>query len=77
MQKIHLRYAQQELFQNDSKSFISVKTSYNKMNKIQIDKTIGLYCFNPAIAFNLIASNKPYSMILTSGTIYPLDSLEN
>ena len=37
---------------------------------------INIYCFNPGIGFNDIVNFKPYSIIMTSGTLAPFDILE-
>ena len=38
---------------------------------------LNIFCFNPGIGFNHIMKFKPYSTILTSGTLAPFDILEN
>ena len=38
---------------------------------------LNIFCFNPGIGFNEIVNFKPYSIILTSGTLAPFDILEN
>jgi len=38
---------------------------------------LNIFCFNPGIGFKGIINFKPYSIILTSGTLAPFDVLEN
>ena len=38
---------------------------------------LNIFCFNPGIGFNDIINFKPYSIIMTSGTLAPFDVLEN
>jgi Rad3-related DNA helicase len=38
---------------------------------------MGLLCFNPSLAFASLKKEKPRSIILTSGTLAPLDSFES
>ena len=38
---------------------------------------LNIFCFNPGIGFNDIIKCKPYSIILTSGTLAPFDILED
>ena len=42
------------------------------------NRTLHIFCFNPGIGFNeIIESNELISIILTSGTLSPIDSLES
>ena len=47
---------------------------YNTFKKII---KLNIFCFNPGIGFEQIMKIKPYSTILTSGTLAPFDILEN
>ena len=38
---------------------------------------LNIFCFNPGIGFKDIINFKPYSIIMTSGTLAPFDVLEN
>ena len=38
---------------------------------------LNIFCFNPGIGFKEIIDFKPYSIIMTSGTLAPFDVLEN
>ena len=51
-----------------------VPSHHNTFKKII---KLNIFCFNPGIGFNQIMKFKPYSMILTSGTLAPFDVLEN
>ena len=51
-----------------------IKTNQNvSKNVIKLN----IFCFNPGIGFNDIINFKPYSIILTSGTLAPFDILED
>lgn len=39
-------------------------------------RTIGFWCFNPGLGFKRVCLLKPRSIILTSGTLSPMDSFE-
>ena len=47
-----------------------------RSNNSKIEKTIGLYCFDASLAFKSLINEMPRSLILTSGTLTPMDSLE-
>ena len=51
-----------------------VPSHHNTFKKII---KLNIFCFNPGIGFNQIMKFKPYSIILTSGTLAPFDILEN
>ena len=54
----------------------TVRTNPNQQNMSRM--TISLKCLNPGIAFqDLITNLTPRSVLLTSGTLSPLDSFEN
>jgi len=42
----------------------------------QSEKVIEVICFSSSYAFTEILSKKPHSIILTSGTLSPLDTFE-
>ncbi len=42
----------------------------------QTDKVLELICFSSSYAFKELLSKKPHSIILTSGTLSPLDTFE-
>ncbi len=41
-----------------------------------VNRKIGFWCFNAAIGIKQIAALKPRSIILTSGTLSPMDSFQ-
>ena len=59
-------------------SFIESKAkSKNKNNNENINFRINIFCFNPSLEFGEILSFKPYRIILTSGTLSPLNYFES
>ncbi len=44
------------------------------MTNVNTNRKIGFWCFNASIGMKSIASLKPRSIILTSGTLSPMDS---
>ncbi len=64
--------------QEDLKSFIFYISDDEKeiMNKIIKTRILKLLCFDPGFGFNKIIKEKPHNIILTSGTLSPIDGLE-
>ena len=55
---------------SSSDHYLMISEQGNKVKKLQV------ICFNPAFAFHELLSKKPRSIILTSGTLSPLDTFE-
>lgn len=51
-------------------------TELEKDNRLRSCRTLGFWCFNPGLGFKKIQSLKPRSLILTSGTLYPMSSFQ-
>ena len=49
-------------------------SDYEKDNRIRSSRTLGFWCFNPGLGFKKIQGLKPRTLILTSGTLYPMSS---
>lgn len=47
-----------------------------KNGKVLVPRVIGFWCFCPGVGFKQIAALHPRSIILTSGTLSPLQSFE-
>ena len=65
---------------NITKSYVyclsddKVQTNHHITKKII---KLNIFCFNPGLGFKDIINFKPYSIIMTSGTLAPFDVLEN
>ena len=65
---------------NISNSYVYCLSEEKIQTKQYIQKKViklNIFCFNPGIGFNDIVNFKPYSIIMTSGTLAPFDVLEN
>ena len=65
---------------NDKNSYVYCLSEEKIQTKQYISKKViklNIFCFNPGIGFNDIVNFKPYSIIMTSGTLAPFDVLEN
>ena len=64
--------------QEDLKSFIFYICDDEKeiMNQMIKTRILKLLCFDPGFGFNKIIKEKPHNIILTSGTLSPIDGLE-
>ena len=51
-----------------------IQTNHNTYKKVI---KLNIFCFNPGIGFQDIIKFRPFSIILTSGTLAPFDILEN
>ena len=65
---------------NITKSYVYCLSDDKVQTNHYITKKIiklNIFCFNPGIGFQDIINFKPYSIIMTSGTLAPFDVLEN
>ena len=65
---------------NISNSYVYCLSEEKIQTKQYLQKKViklNIFCFNPGIGFNDIVNFKPYSIIMTSGTLAPFDVLEN
>ena len=53
------------------------KIKKKKNNKGEINFRINIFCFNPGLEFGEILKFNPYRIILTSGTLSPIDIFES
>ena len=42
----------------------------------KLARAVAFYCLTPAVAFGFLSREKPRSVIITSGTLAPMDSLK-
>ncbi|CDW83417.1 rtel1 protein [Stylonychia lemnae] len=64
-------YMRQEDVEFDKKRSYSEQ---EKENRIRSARSLGFWCFNPGLGFKKIVNLKPRTLILTSGTLYPMKS---
>ena len=62
------------LFDEEEKSFTKIKKKSTKNSEQQ--RVFGFWCFNAGVGFKKIQLLKPRSVILTSGTLSPLQTFE-
>lgn len=61
-----------------SMSYSSYSHSSSSLSMMQRDKrTIRIMCLNPGYNFKKLVDSKPYTIILTSGTLIPFESIES
>lgn len=51
-------------------------TEQEKDHRLRSCRTLGFWCFNPGLGFKKIQQLKPRTIILTSGTLYPMSSFQ-
>ncbi len=51
-------------------------TQQEKDTRLRGSRTLGFWCFNPGLGFKKIQALKPRTLILTSGTLYPMNSFQ-
>lgn len=56
--------------------YLSEKKIQTNIKQIKNIINLNIFCFNPGLGFHDILKFKPYSIILTSGTLAPFDILE-
>ncbi|MCQ2818602.1 MAG: DEAD/DEAH box helicase family protein [archaeon] len=61
-------------FLSDEGGKFGKKNSSNDSNML---RTLNIFCLNPGLNFGKLKSMKPYSIILTSGTLSPLSGLKS
>ncbi len=66
----------EKIFQNTLKKISSVSILLSKSISYFLDLSIKLVCLNPGIGFANLNLHRPLSIILTSGTLTPLESFE-
>ena len=63
--------------ENNDYMFNISKIKKKKNNKGEINFRINIFCFNPGLEFGEILKFNPYRIILTSGTLSPIDIFES
>jgi Rad3-related DNA helicase len=63
------------LYEDVIEDYTKTKKMKGKLSLKRV-KTLGFWCFNAGNSFRQIMSLKPRSVILTSGTLTPMDSFE-
>ena len=65
-------------YSNNYKFFINdIENSSYGQKKITKDRTLFLFCFNPGFGFKLITNEGIKSIIITSGTLSPINGIES
>ena len=64
-------YLRQEEVEFDKKRKF---TDLERDQRIRSARSLGFWCFNPGLGFKKIIDLKPRTVILTSGTLSPMDS---
>ncbi len=61
---------------DDFKVVVATKEGAEEGKQPEMGRELKVYCFNPGIGFFDLLKKKPLSVILTSGTLSPMDTLE-
>jgi regulator of telomere elongation helicase 1 len=74
------RFYLEEIKEQDKKASTNKKKktiTFSNSNSKVIKRCIYIYCFNPGFGFKNVLNKILYSIIITSGTLSPIDSMES